>query len=102
RGSKYLLFGGMTTDKRASTSGDERDNANGLRFCDSVPPFRTTFKASGAYNFPYDVQLSGSFSSIPGGGLSANYTVTSAIANRTIIGSTAGAATTVVNLIEPG
>ncbi|HMD37120.1 MAG TPA: TonB-dependent receptor [Vicinamibacterales bacterium] len=102
RGSKYLLFGGMTTDKRASTSCDERDNANGLRFCDSVPPFRTTFKASGAYNFPYDVQLSGSFSSIPGGGLSANYTVTSAIANRTIIGSTAGAATTVVNLIEPG
>ena len=102
RGAKYLLFGGVTTDKRASISCDERDNANGLRFCDSVPPFRTTVKASGAYSFRYDIQLSGSFSSIPGGGLSANYTVTSAIAGRPIIGSTAGAATTVVNLIEPG
>ena len=59
-------------------------------------------KASGAYTLPYDVQVSGSFSSIPGGGISANYTVTSAIAGRTIIGSTAGAATTVINLVEPG
>src|SRR5260370_40916667 len=102
RGSKYLLFGGVTTDKRASTSCDVRDNANDFRFCDSVPPFRTTVKASGAYTLPYDVQVSGSFSSIPGGGISANYTVTSAIAGRTIIGSTAGAATTVINLVEPG
>ena len=34
--------------------------------------------------------------------MAANYTVTSAIAGRTIIGSTAGAATIVTNLIEPG
>src|SRR2546430_7747847 len=46
RGSKYLLFGGVTTDRRASTSCDVRDNANDFRFCDSVPPFRTTVKAS--------------------------------------------------------
>ena len=102
RGAKYLLFGGVTTDRRYSTSCDERDNANGLRFCDSVQPFRTTYKASGAYTLPYDVQVSGSFSSIPGGGISANYTITSTIAGRTIIGSTTGSATQTVNLIEPG
>ena len=34
--------------------------------------------------------------------MSANYTVTSAIAGRPIIGSTAGAASIVVNLIQPG
>ena len=59
-------------------------------------------KASAAYSFPYDIQVSGSFSSIPGPSVSANYTVTSAIAGRTIISSTAGSATQVVNLIEPG
>jgi len=102
RGAKYLLFGGVTTDRRASATCDERDNPNSARFCDSFPPFRTTVKVSGAYTFPYDVQVSGSFASIPGPGVSANYTVTSAIANRPIIGSTAGAASTVINLVESG
>jgi hypothetical protein len=102
RGAKYLLFGGITTDRRASSTCDERDNPNSARFCDSFPPFRTTVKVSGAYTFPYDVQVSGSFASIPGPGVSANYTVTSAIANRPIIGSTAGAASTVINLVESG
>jgi len=102
RGAKYLLFGGVTTDRRASTTCDERDNPNSARFCDSLPPFRTTVKASGAYTFPKDVQLSGTYSAIPAGAISANYTVTSAIAGRPIIGSTAGATSTVVNLVEPG
>ena len=102
RGAKYLLFGGVTTDRRASATCDERDNPNSARFCDSFPPFRTTVKVSGAYTFPYDVQVSGSFASIPGPGVSANYTVTSAIAGRPIIGSTAGAASTVINLVESG
>ena len=117
RGAKYLVFGGITTDRRTSTSCDgdnsattARDNPNGLRFCDSTLPaagvglagvFRTTVKASAAYTFPYDIQVSGSFSSIPGPNVSANYTVTSAIAGRPIIGSTAGAASTVINLVEP-
>jgi hypothetical protein len=103
RGNKYVLFGGVTTDRgRVSNTCDERDNPNSARFCDAVPPFRTTLKASGAYTFPYDVQLSGSFSSIPAGAISANYTVSSAIAGRTIIGSVAGASTQTVNLVEPG
>src|SRR5437773_1568393 len=63
--------------------------------------FRTTVKASAAYSFPYDIQLSGSFASIPGPGIRADYTVTSAIAGRAIIGSTTGTASTVVNLVQP-
>jgi hypothetical protein len=63
--------------------------------------FKTTVKASAAYSFPYDVQLSASFSSIPGPGVRADYTVTSAIAGRAIIESPTGVATTVVNLVEP-
>jgi hypothetical protein len=122
RGTKYLLFGGVTTDRRTSSScdgdsvtngdpvGSARDNPNRLRFCESnlagsgqpANVFRTTVKASGAYTLPYDVQVSGSFSAIPGAGVSANYQVTSAIAGRTIIGTTTGAASTTINLIEPG
>ena len=102
RRNKFIVFGGVTTDKRVSTSCDVPDNPNDLRFCDAVPPFRTTVKASAAYTLPWDVQLSGSFSSIPGPSVNANYTVTSAVAGRPILGSVTGTASTVVNLIQPG
>ena len=84
RRSKLLLFGGVTTDRRVTTSCDgststaglsARDNPNGLRFCDSAPPFRTTVKASAAYQLPWDSQVSGSFLSVPGPSINANYTV---------------------------
>lgn len=101
RFTKLLLFGGVTTDRRATTSCDERDNPNSARFCDAVPPFRTTFKMSAAYQLPYEFQLSGSFLAQPGPSVAANYTVTSGIAGQPIIGSTAGATTIGVNLIEP-
>lgn len=118
RRDKFILFGGVTTDRLVTTNCDGsssttgtsgRDNPNGLRFCDSIlvtqgqpaGVFRTTVKASAAYSFPYDIQLSGSFSSIPGPGVAANYTVTSAIAGRPIVGSTAGATSVVVNLVQP-
>ena len=111
RGAKYLLFGGVTTDRRApntcdgdtQTNGNSpRDNPNFIRFCDSAPPFRTTVKLSAAYTLPYNIELSGTFAAIPGPDVAANYTVTSAIAGRPIIGSTTGAASTTINLAEPG
>jgi hypothetical protein len=123
RRDKFILFGGVTTDRLVTSNCDgstatfdvgargasARDNPNSLRFCNvtlatSGQPagvFRTTVKVSAAYSFPYDVQLSGSFSSIPGPGIRADYTVTSALAGRPIIGSTTGTASTVVNLVEP-
>jgi hypothetical protein len=123
RRDRFILFGGVTTDRLVSSNCDgststqdvgtrgasARDNPNSLRFCDvtlatsgqAAGVFRTTVKASAAYSFPYDVQVSGSFSSIPGPGIRADYTVTSAIAGRTIIGSTTGTASTVVNLVQP-
>jgi hypothetical protein len=110
RGNKYLLFGGVTTDRRVSTTCDGdtssttvRDTPFGQRFCASAPPFRTTVKASGAYSLPKDIQLSGTYSAIPAANtIAANYTVSAAIAGRPIITSTAGNNTQVVNLIETG
>jgi carboxypeptidase family protein len=118
RRDKFIVFGGVTIDRlitnncdgSSATDGTSgRDNPNGLRFCDSVRAtagqpagiYRTTVKASAAYSFPYDVQLSGSFSAIPGPAVAANYTVTSAIAGRPIIGNPNGAASYVVNLVQP-
>jgi Carboxypeptidase regulatory-like domain len=115
RRDKLLMFGGFTTERRAPTSCDgstttdngttslstARDNPNARRFCSSVPPFRTTVKASAAYQLPYDVQLSGTFLAAPGPGYNAWYNVTAANAGRPFIASTAGATTMPVNLIEP-
>jgi hypothetical protein len=108
RRDKFLLFGGVTYDRRATIDCDgttnvtttPRDNPNGLRFCDSVPPFRTTFKMSGTYQLPYEFQLSGTYMAIPGPSVAANYTVTAAIAGRPIIGTTGGTTTIPVNLVE--
>jgi hypothetical protein len=109
RREKLLLFGGINTERRASTECDgsttaattARDNPLGLRFCDSIPPFRSTFKMSGAYQLPWEFQVSGTFMAIPGPDVDANYAVTAGIAGRPIIGSTANANTITVNLIEP-
>ena len=101
RREKLLLFGGITTDRKATTSCDERDNPNSNRFCDATPPFRTTYKLNAAYQLPYEFQLSGSFIATPGPDVDANYTVTAAIAGRPIIGSTGNSQTISVNLIEP-
>ena len=101
RKNKLLMFGGVTTDRRATTSCDERDNPNGRRFCDATPAFRTTYKMSAAYQLPFEFQLSGSFIATPGPSVSAYFTITAAVAGRAIVGSTAGATTIGVNLIQP-
>jgi hypothetical protein len=96
-----FFLSGVTYERSVSTTCDQRDNPNNLRFCDSVGPFRTLFKLVGSYQLPWDVQVSGSFIARPGISVSAFYTVTSALAGRPIVGSTAGAAQVTVNLIEP-
>ena len=110
RFSKVLFFGGVTTERRGSTECDgstnaaglsARDNPNSLRFCDSIPPFRTTFKLSGAYQLPYEFQLSGTFLAVPGSSVSANLDVNATIAGRPVIGTTAGQTFVRVNLVEP-
>ncbi len=95
-----VLLGGVTFDDLATSNCDQRDDPNQLRFCAPNSPYRTIFKLSGSYPLPYGFQLSGSFTSRPGADISANYTVTAAIAGRPIIGSTAGSTQINVNLLE--
>ena len=77
RRDKLLLFGGITTERaRHDHTATSATTRTALRFCDSVPPFRTTFKMSAAYQLPWEFQLSGSFIATPGPSVDANYTVT--------------------------
>lgn len=99
-GDKAFLLGGVTADKLETNTCDQRDNPNSRRFCNPPARFRTIAKLSGSYELPYDFQLSGSITARPGADIQATYTVTSAIAGRPIIGSTAGAAQISVNLVE--
>jgi hypothetical protein len=109
RFGKGFFFAGITTERRetlgcdgsTSTTTSPRDNPNGLRFCDNVPPFRTTFKGSAAYTLPWDIQVSGSYRAVPGTSVAANYTVNSTIAGRPIVGGISNATTINVNLVEP-
>jgi hypothetical protein len=101
RFGKGFMFAGWTIERTETLSCDVRDNPNSFRFCGNVPPFRSLLKGSAAYTLPFDIQLSGSFSAKPGPSVNANYTVTSAIAGRTIFGSVTRTPTISVNLIEP-
>jgi hypothetical protein len=91
-----FLMGGVTTERSPSDT-CEVDNPNQRRFCDLVPPFRTMFKVSGSYRLPYDVQFSGMWQVMPGGSLSASYSVNSALAGVPLTGG----GTLSVQLLEP-
>src|SRR5207249_2935690 len=69
------------------------------RFCTVTPPFMAgnQYKLIATYPLPYSVQVSGTFQSIPGPLISANYTFNSAVAGVPL---TNGSLT--VNLVEPG
>ncbi len=106
--------GGLTFQGGTSTGRTTTDNCD-IRevvpevsllnpYCHVTPPFTTQFKGLGSYTIPVvDVQVSGTFQSIPGNSLSANYSVPSAIAAQTLgrplSGNTQFAT---VNLVAPG
>ncbi|MGH9239968.1 MAG: hypothetical protein ACRD3G_18150, partial [Vicinamibacterales bacterium] len=73
-------------------------------YCHTEPPFLTDFKGLGSYTIPrIDVQVSGTFQSLPGDALEANYNVPSATVslslNRPLSGNVQFAN---INLVEPG
>jgi hypothetical protein len=73
-------------------------------FCRHAPGITTRFTAAGSYTVPrIDVLVSSTFQSTPGEPLSANYNVTSAIAQPTLGRPLAAAGgSVVVNLLAPG
>jgi hypothetical protein len=97
-GRSLLVNGGVSLGRTVTASCTTSD-PNNLRFCRVAPPFMAgnQYKFVSAYTLPYDVQVSGTFQSVPGPLIAANYTYGSAAAGVPL---TAGSLT--VNLVEPG
>lgn len=102
RKDRLLVAGGTSTGRTATVNCEVFDSPD-VRFCDNRPPFLTQLKMLGSYTLPYDLQVSGTFQSIPGPPLQATWTINSAIANAgpTPLGRNLAAGTANVTLIEP-
>jgi len=85
---RAFVFGGITSERTATNTCADltNSNPNNLRFCDQVPPFQALYKASGAYNFPGDINLSVTFQARPGISVGSFYTFNSAIAGVALTG----------------
>src|SRR5262245_51570426 len=92
---RAFVFGGITAERTATNNCDgpvttaanaTPSNPNNYRFCNQVPPFQTLYKASGAYTFPHDVNLSLTFQARPGISVGSFYTFNSAIAGVPLTG----------------
>jgi len=101
RKDKLLLAGGTGTGRTATTNCEIFDSPD-VRFCDLRPPFLTQVKMLGSYELPYRVQISGTFQSIPGPALAANWSINNTIANAgpTPLGRNLSANSATVSLIE--
>lgn len=73
-------------------------------YCLQEPPFMTDVKALGSYTIPrIDVQVSGTFQSLPGDSLNANYAVPTAVVAQSLGRPLSGNVQFAnVNLVEPG
>jgi hypothetical protein len=98
-GKGGIVNGGITMGRTVTDSCSAYFDPNSLRFCAVTPDLMklNQYKAVAAYPLPYDLRVSGAFISTPGPQVSANYTVTSAIAGVPLTNGSL-----VVNLVEPG
>ena len=104
-----VLQGGTSTG-RTSTDNCEilqqmpEVSPAGLPYCHQDTNWLTQMKASARYVVPrVDVQLSGTFQSLPGPAITADYAVPSATVATTLGRALSGnAANTTVNLVQPG
>jgi hypothetical protein len=73
-------------------------------YCYTAPPFLTQFKGLGSYIIPViDVQLSGTFQSLPGDHLEANYNFPAAVVQQSLGRPMSGNAQFAnINLVDPG
>jgi Carboxypeptidase regulatory-like domain len=99
-GNSYFPASAATTGTSATNQCFVVDSPQQLYQCKVTPPYATRLKLQGSYPLPWDFQVSGSFQSLPGPTIAANYTVTSAqVASslgRNLVNGTAA-----ISLIQP-
>jgi hypothetical protein len=105
-GGGLLLQGGVSTGRTSTDNCDvvtKLDNPSPL-YCHVDTAFLTQVKALGSYVIPrIDLQVSGTFQSIPGPEILANYTASNAVIAPSLGRSLSGnAANATINLVSPG
>jgi hypothetical protein len=62
---RLFLQAGFSTGRTVTKNCALVDNPQTLKFCEITPPFLTQYRVSGGYTFPWQIQVSGVFQSIP-------------------------------------
>src|SRR5262249_3856023 len=101
-----FIFGGVTTERTAMNNCTDLNNSNpnNLRFCNTVPPFRTLYKGSFAYTLPAQIQFSATLQWRPGISIGSSYTYACSAAQATATGCTAltaGVASLTTTVVDP-
>jgi len=81
---RLFLQAGVSTGRTVTKDCSEVDNPASLRFCEVTSPFQGNYRVSGAYTFPWSVQVSGVFQGLPPSGISATYAVRNAEAGASL------------------
>jgi hypothetical protein len=94
----------VTTDFNKVAATTSLGTVQSTQMCHLETPFLTQFKMFGSYTLPWGIQASGTFQSVPGAAISANYVATNAqIAPSLGRNLSAGPTGTVtVNVVAPG
>jgi len=72
------------------------------QYCEWTTPFQTQYKLIAGHTFPWDIQASVAFQSIPGREIQANWAATNAAIAPSLGRNLAGSTTYNVALVEPG
>ena len=62
---RFFLLAGLSIGRTITKNCAVVDNPQSLLFCASDQPFQGSYRVSGGYNFPWKLQLSGVYQSIP-------------------------------------
>jgi hypothetical protein len=77
---RLFLQAGFSAGRTVTRNCAVVDSPGTLRFCEVTPPFQGNYRVSGGYTFPWLIQVSGVFQSIPPADVSATLAVSSATA----------------------
>ena len=103
---RFFLLAGLSIGRTISdwTSNTANcavvDNPQNLLFCHSNQPFQGSYRVSGGYTFPWKIQLSGVYQSIPPASFQPTYAVTSTSPGNTL-GRPQVTATNTVPVVAP-
>ena len=81
---RFFLLAGLSIGRTITKNCALVDNPTTLRFCESDQPFQGQYRVTGGYTFPWKLQLSGVYQSIPPDQMTASYPITNSTPGNTL------------------